>query len=163
MLRKIILCLALFFCFNLFAAQNIVQGPFPLKGLKEVSIELMQNNDKSVTLRKSGRGNGRVIDTYEVGDGVPKVETVFFYSVSGQKNIVILVSWDEENVNAIHYKVYAYHYNETGDIYKNNDITNDKTLEGYDGYSGSGATFDYKNALSIKKYLDSKYNKGHNS
>lgn len=66
---------------------------------------------------------------------------------------MVLVSWDEADISAIHYKVYLYTYNESGKININRDAMDDKNLEGYDGYSNSGMIFNYKNAVAIRKYL----------
>lgn len=94
-----------------------------------------------------------VLDNYPVGDGLPKIDTVFFTTVKKIKNIIVLVSWDEENINAIHYKIYVYKYKANGNIVINYDVMRDRNLEGYDGYSNSGMVFNYKNSDSIKKYL----------
>lgn len=66
---------------------------------------------------------------------------------------MVLVSWDEIDISAIHYKVYLYIYNESGKININRDAMDDKNLEGYDGYSNSGMIFNHKNAAAIRKYL----------
>lgn len=70
-----------------------------------------------------------------------------------------MISWDELDIQSIHYKVYAYIYNNKGDIHINGKIIDDKSLDGYDSYSGGGMTFDYKSADTIRKYLQKKYNR----
>ncbi len=156
MLKKAVLLLVFFTAFNTAIAQNVVQGPFSLKG-GNASIELIKNKDESITLQKIMHGNKELIDTYAVGDGVPDINSVFFYPIKNINNIIVLVSWDEKNISAVHYKIYAYDYDEKGTIHANYDVTNDRNLEGYDGYSGTGMTFNYKNASNIKKYLTGNY------
>jgi hypothetical protein len=137
--------------------KKIVQGPFVLKNVKNISIVFEKNKDESISLKKETISNKELIDTYEVGDGIPEIETVFFYKIHNENNIVTLVSWDEKNISAVHYKVYVYHYDKNGNIYVNHDVSSDKNLEGYDGYSRVGMIFNYKDALTIKKYLREKY------
>lgn len=150
---RIILFIFLFIIQNCsFASQKVEQGPFSIKG-GGGAIEFIRKNDESIDfIRKSGSKN-EVIDNYPVGDGVPEIETVFFDMIKNIKNIVVLVSWDEANISAIHYKVYLYFYNENGRLSINRDAMDDKNLEGYDGYSNSGMIFNYKNAADIRKYL----------
>ncbi len=69
---------------------------------------------------------------------------------------VLLVSWNEENISAIRYKVFFYRYYR-GELVINRRLTNDENLSGYDGYGSSGLIFDYKDADSIRKYIKEKY------
>ncbi|WP_051957629.1 MULTISPECIES: hypothetical protein [Yersinia] len=89
-------------------------------------------------------------------DGVPEIETVFFTPIDNVKNVIVLVSWDEDNINAKYYKTFAYKYY-NGRVSVNKKILNDGNLSGYDGYNSSGLIFSYKNAESIMKYLKKYY------
>lgn len=135
-----------------FASQNVEQGPFHLEG-GGASIEFIRKNDESIDFIRKSSIKNELVDNYPVSDGVPEINTVFFVTIKKIKNIVVLVSWDEADISAIHYKVYLYTYNESGKININRDAMDDKNLEGYDGYSNSGMIFNYKNAAAIRKYL----------
>jgi len=156
MFKKALVFLAFFMGVSSVYAQHKVEGSYPLKGVEKISIEMVRNEDQSISLNKVKGLNRKLIDLYEVGDGIPEINTIFFHALNKENNIIALVSWDEDNINAIHYKVYAYKYNSEGDVSSNVNVISDKNLEGYEGYSGSGMTFYYKNAASIKKYLDEK-------
>lgn len=136
-----------------FAKNNVVQGPFHLKDTVGISIEFIKKSDESISFQEINKGGSKELDNYEVGDGVPTIETVFFDSVRNQKVVVVLVSWDEENIKAVHYKIYGYNYNGTGVSGENDCLSKDKKLEGYDGYSGNGMTYNFKNAVEIKRYI----------
>lgn len=152
------LSFALFFLiFNVYSQENVVQGPFKLKGASNVSIRYVKNSDESISFVSNYKIKDCVVDNYAAGDGVPDIETVFFTNISKMNNIVSLVSWDEGNINAIHYKVFAYTYTNNGVVKLNEKITSDENLEGYDGYNGNGAVFDLKNSDSIKSYLKRTY------
>lgn len=160
MFKKILFsCLLVFISFNVCARKEIVQGPFFLKGETGVSVEFSKNNDNSISLNQIINGDDKTIDNYEVGDGVPAIETVFFYKMQSKNKLVVLVSWDEENISAIHYKINIYDYAGSGVSGKDKCLSTDKNLEGYDGYSGNGMTFDLKNAGEIKRYLHNELSK----
>lgn len=117
------------------------------------SIEFVKNSDKSISLQETGYGINKNIDLYEVGGGVPKIETVLFDQIKNKRKLIFLVSWDEENISAIYYKIHVYNYPTEGVLEKDELLSNDKNLEGYDGYSGNGMIFNLKNAGTIKTYL----------
>ncbi|WP_148872892.1 hypothetical protein, partial [Serratia marcescens] len=58
--------------FNAFAQGVVVQGPFKLKGAEETCIKYVKNNDESISFVAKKKGIDSVVDTYDVGDGVPK-------------------------------------------------------------------------------------------
>jgi len=153
MLKKMSLLILLVFCFYTSAEQFVVQGPYILKGEINSSIEFIKNKDESISLRSSVNGVKKDIDLYEVGDGSPKIETVFFDKIKNRRKLIVLVSWDEENISSIHYKVNVYNYSAGGILEKDDFLSKDKNLEGYDGYSGNGMIFNLKNASAIKNYL----------
>lgn len=136
-----------------FASQSVVQGPFHFNMQDQSVIEFIKKDDESIDFIVKTSSKNELIDSYLVGDGIPKINTVFFYTIKNIKNIIVLVSWNENNISAIHYKVYLYTCNGNNKISINNDAMSDKNLEGYDGYSNSGVTFNYKDASTIKKYL----------
>ncbi|WP_145584782.1 hypothetical protein [Yersinia intermedia] len=144
----------IFFCILLpcQAATNVVQGPFSLDKASNITISFIREKDESISLVKHSGLKTKPIDSYQVYDGVPEVETVFFTPIDDIKNVIVLVSWDEENINAKHYKTFAYKYY-NGELLANEKVLNDKNLSGYDGYNSSGLIFNYKNAESIKEYL----------
>lgn len=149
----------LLFSFNVCSQVNIVQGPFKLKGADDSSIRYVKNQDESISFVVKNKSLDSIVENYEVGDGVPKNETVFFTKLSGERTVVSLVSWDESNINEVHYKIFVYAYDRYGVIKRNERINADKHLEGYEGYNGQGSTFGLKNANLIRAYLDSNYNK----
>lgn len=149
--------LLIIFTFNASAHAEIVQGPFKLKGVIGVSIRYEQEPDESISLLVSKNKKDTIADNYEVGDGIPKIDSVFFSKINGVENLITLISSDEENINAVHYKIRVYSYNQDGVVIKNESINCDKNLEGYDGYNGSGSIFNLKDAVSIKMYLKNKY------
>jgi len=153
MFKKFLFLILLFFSFYTSAEQIVVQGPYFLKGAMNSSIAFVKNSDESISLQEMGYGTNKSIDLYEVGDGVPKIETVFFDQIKSKRNLIVLVSWDEENISAIHYKIHVYNYTTEGVLEKDELLSNDKNLEGYDGYSGNGMIFNLKNAGTIKTYL----------
>ncbi|WP_252145881.1 hypothetical protein [Yokenella regensburgei] len=145
----IIICM--FSCCS-YASQKLEHGPFHIKSTN-TSIEFVRKKDESIDFVSDTNNKIDVVDTYQVGDGVPKIDTVFFSVVKDINNIVVLVSWDEENISAVHYKIYLYTYSESGRINRNDGVMVDRNFEGYDGYSGNGMVFNYKDAADIKKYL----------
>ena len=155
---KLFTMLLVAFMFNVSAHVEVVQGPFKLKGVSGVSIRYEQEADDSISFLVTKNKIDTIVDSYEVGDGVPKIDSVFFSKLNGVDNIITLISSDEENVNAIHYKILTYSYSKNGIVKKNESINRDKNLEGYDGYNGSGAIFNLKDAASIKMYLRKKHN-----
>jgi len=156
---KLLLYILFFTVFNVHSQENIVQGPFKLKGADKAFIRYVRNSDESISLIVQKKEKDRVVGSYELGDGVPNIETVFFTNILNASCIVTLVSWDESNVNSIHYKVYVYTYYNDGVILLNKKVTSDKNLEGYDGYNGSGSVFELKKSNAIKGYLKGKYGK----
>ncbi|WP_442801330.1 hypothetical protein [Serratia rubidaea] len=146
-----------FIMFNAYPKDLVIQGPFKLKGGGGIFIRYVKNADESISLVSKYKGKDCVIDNYSVGDGAPTIESVFFVNLSKENNIVSLVSWDEENINAVHYKTYVYKYTSNGAIKLNEKISSDKKLEGYDGYNGSAAVFDLKNSRAIRSYLKKEY------
>ncbi|MCE0828747.1 hypothetical protein LVQ78_22335 [Buttiauxella sp. A2-C2_NF] len=159
MFKKICFCVLVSFSFNVFAEETVVQGPFPLKGVDGISIEFIKNNDESISLKEIISGKRNDVDNYAVGDGVPVIETVFFDKIRGKSKIVVLVSWDESNISAIHYKVNIYNYSNSGISGADECLNRDESLEGYDGYSGNGMIFNLKNAGEIKDYLHGELSK----
>lgn len=138
------------------AAINVVQGPFPLDKNNNLTVSFIKEKDESISFITQSGLKTDSIDSYQVYDGVPEIETVFYTKIDNINNVIVLVSWDEDNVNAKHYKTFAYkYYNERVSV--NKKILNDGNLSGYDGYNLSGLTFNYKNAKSIKKYLNENY------
>lgn len=154
MLKKICLLILLFAWGDSHANQHAYQTSPPLGEISKISININKNSDESITLSASNGITKSIIDTYLVGDGNPEVKYYFVYPINNVCNIITLVSWDETDIRAIHYKIYAYIYNGNGEFYVNKKIISNKTLEGYDSYSGGGMTFDYKKPEAIKKYFD---------
>lgn len=153
--KNVILFLLLFFIiFNVYSTEYVIQGQFELKVGGEIFIRYVKNADESISLVSKYKGNDCVIDNYSVGDGAPKIESVFFVNLSKESYVVSLVSWGEENINAVHYKAYVYKYTSNGAIKLNEKISSDKKLE---GYNGSAAVFDLKNSRAIRSYLKNEY------
>jgi len=133
----------------------IADGPFDLKGVKGVRIKYVVDN--GVKLLKESSVGDFLIDKYkDEGDRSPKNASVFFTTISSKRNIISLMLWDKdiENNKPACYKVYAYTYDDNGNISKNLAINNDKNLSGCE-YKGN--EFSYKNSASIKDYLIKKF------
>ncbi|WP_166310581.1 hypothetical protein [Photorhabdus cinerea] len=64
---------------------------------------MLKEGHKSISLVAKYGENRKVIDNYNVYDGVPEVKTIFFIFVDKIKNAAVLVSWNEENISAIRY------------------------------------------------------------
>ncbi|KMW72316.1 hypothetical protein TI10_15225 [Photorhabdus luminescens subsp. luminescens] len=136
------------------AQDNIVQGPFSLD--KNLIISFVKERNKSISLVAKCGKNRKVIDNYNVYDGILEIKTVFFIFVDKVKNAAVLVSWNEGNISAIRYKVFFYRY-DRDELVINRRLTNDENLSGYDGYGSSGLIFYYKDSDSISNYIKEKY------
>lgn len=156
MIKNFLLLLFLSIILPCQAVINVVQGPFPLDKNNNLTVSFIKEKDESISFITQSGLKTESIDSYQVYDGVPEIETVFFTPIDNVKNVIVLVSWDEDNINAKHYKTFAYKYY-NGRVSVNKKILNDGNLSGYDGYNSSGLTFNYKNAKSIKKYLNENY------
>ncbi|CNE05962.1 hypothetical protein [Yersinia mollaretii] len=153
---KVFLFLFFSMVFPCQAAINVVQGPFSLDETSNLTVSFIKEADESISFITQSGLKTESIDSYQVYDGVPEVETVFFTPIDKIKNVIVLVSWDETNINAKHYKIFAYKYY-NGKVSVNNKVLNDGNLSGYDGYNSSGLIFNYKNAESIRGYLKKYY------
>jgi hypothetical protein len=140
----------------------ISQGPFSLKNITGVNIKyITDDSDNSnfgrIKFIKEQESGDSIIDIYNVKDhAIPVIKTVFFIQNSLEMNIINLVSWGESESGLSNscYKVYAYQYNKDGVIFPNLGINNDHNLSGCDS---KGNLFKYRDAATIKRYLNDKY------
>jgi hypothetical protein len=133
----------------------ITEGPFLLKGVPNVRIKYVTG--KGIDLVKESESGEFIIDTYKNKNNLSPVNlSVFFMSVYSKMNIISLMSWGKatDTHDMLCYKVYAYAYDNKGNISKNNTIINDPNLSGCER---KGKYFEYKNATSVKKYLNEKF------
>ncbi|WP_241623092.1 hypothetical protein [Rosenbergiella australiborealis] len=127
----------------------IADGPFVLKDVPNVHIKYV--TDKGLNLVKESELGDATIDTYKIKGNLSPVNlSVFFMVLSSEMNIINLISWGSAR-DRICYKVYAYTYDNKGDISKNIAINDDVNLSGCEG---NGTKFNYKNTTLIKKYLN---------
>ncbi|EMN5129290.1 hypothetical protein RVV79_002387 [Burkholderia contaminans] len=94
---------------------------------------------------------------YRVEGGLPAVESIFFLSLRGRVNVFAIVSWDinhrGDGSYGRLYQVRAYQFNDGGVLVENNQVSEDGSMTGIDGYVGGGKSrFEYKNVSSVKKY-----------
>jgi len=133
----------------------VADGPFSLKDVSNVHIKYV--TDKGLNLVKESELGNVIIDSYKNKDNLSPVNlSVFFMKISSEMNIVSLISWGglADTHDMACYKVYAYTYDNKGNISKNVDINNDVNLSGCEG---KGTKFNYKNAALIKDYLKGKF------
>mgnify|MGYP003366936865 CR=1 FL=1 len=129
-------------------SEVILQGPFLLKGLKDVAIKYI-NDGKLKLIREDANGES-VVKKYDNNNKYASVKTVLFVPINGQMSIVSLITWGEgENIS---YKVDGSVFDDKGNITPDSVINRDPELSG-------GVDFAYQNAAAIKKYLAEKYNK----
>ncbi|MFP1746349.1 hypothetical protein ACLED8_09960 [Lonsdalea quercina] len=140
---------------------NFVQGPFEISQDSRVSIKKENDVNQPLGLYFENKGHVMKIDGYDVNGGFPNIETVFFITLNGVKNVVVLVSWNvmhrAERISGTSYQVYGYAIQDGG-MTRNTKITDDPKLWGDEGeFSGEKLYFKYKNAAAIKRYLLRKY------
>lgn len=161
MLFKMTFGFILFFSSVFGYAGDVVQGPFKVSNCTNILVE--KSNDENYPLILLARINGKEInvDRYESDGSSPTIESIFFQTINGVKNILVLVSWQqyhrEENINGRAYQTFGYVYNSCH-IKSNPKITNDKFLSGIDGtFGGEELKFKYNNSQSIKDYIRDKF------
>lgn len=133
--------------------EAIQQGPFVLKGINDTVIKYIR--DGSLNLIREDANGEVVIDTIKNHDNKsPSVRTVFFMNISSEMNVISLVSWGGDIDEGDYYKIYGYTYDETGHLRLNTTLDKDPNLS---GYNTNQSSFKYKNANSIKEYLNKKY------
>ncbi|WP_139092863.1 MULTISPECIES: hypothetical protein [unclassified Pseudomonas] len=155
--------------FSAFAVDDhggkILHGPFPAMLLDSSSIFFSETDDKNYPvyflLRNDKDNSTEILDKYEVSGSLPTIETVFFYRINKEKNIIVLVSWSVNSrgvgTYGVLYQIYA--YKRVGKkIVANFLIKKDSAATGFDGYQdGREVHFYLKNAEAIKKYIRSRF------
>lgn len=130
-------------------SETILQGPFLLKGLKNIAIKYVYDN-KLKLIREDTKGE-KVVEVYDNHNNKSaSVKTVMFVPVDGQMNIVSLIAWGAGE--QISYKVYGSVFDDKGIITANSVINRDPKLSG-------DVDFAYQNAEAIKKYISETYSK----
>lgn len=161
MFRFILASLLLLISFFSFSNAEIVQGPFNITQNDKIYIQTEADDDYPLALYILNHNKSKRIDTYETEGGKPVVQTVFFMTIDGKKNVIVLISWEQlhraENINGKFFRVYGYVYDKNN-LIVNNKINSDPNLSGQDGdFSGEQLFFKYKNAKAIKEYILKKY------
>ena len=164
-----ILLSSLFITTAVCAETSIVHGPFKTDLYPHGEIYFEQEDKEYspvnfiLAVTESEDENAKfLIDHYAHDGSSPNIETVFFYSVHGVKNIFVIVSWSSihrgEGVHGKFYEIYSYYKNTEGYLVLNEEIKSDMNLRGFDGYMKSGSIdFDYKTANEVKKYIRQHY------
>ncbi|WP_336215303.1 hypothetical protein [Enterobacter sp. P82] len=97
--------------FYTFAQPDIVQGPFKLDGDANVYIQKETDIHFQLAIYLDNNGRSLKVESYEVDGGDPHVETVFFTKIHNQKNVIVLISWEQrhaaEKINGTAYQVYG--------------------------------------------------------
>lgn len=159
--RVVVLLFILLLPWYTFGEQGFVQGPFKISQHYNIYIKKENSVDYPLGLYLDNNGVSNKIDRYETEGDTPNIETVFFITLKGLRNVIVLVSWHQihrtESINGTQYKVYGYTFN-NGRLVPNEEISKDSMLMGDDGeFNGDTFNFKYKNAASIKRYLLHKY------
>ncbi|MBP0634211.1 hypothetical protein [Cupriavidus sp. AcVe19-6a] len=103
-----------------------------------------------------------IVAKYPHNGSHPIVDAVFFEKTDGQINLFTIVHWEINHRGAGTfgnlYQVYAYKKGTEFDLLvENKSITEDGMMTGMDGYEdGKEATFNYKTATAIIRYLRKK-------
>ncbi|MFP1762741.1 hypothetical protein [Lonsdalea quercina] len=162
MLKKLTV-LMMVFAFKCYAGteSNFVQGPFEISQDSRVFIKKENDVNQPLGLYFENKDRAIKIDGYDVNGGLPNIETVFFITLNGVKNVVVLVSWHvihrPERISGTSYQIYGYSIHNDGMV-NNEKISRDPISYGEEGeFNGEPHYFKYKNAASIKKYLLNKY------
>jgi hypothetical protein len=95
---------------------------------------------------------------YTVEGGNPNVDSLFFYKIDSELNIVTIIHLDINNraIGAYGklYQVYAYKIDKNNQFEENDKIANNDTFTGIDGYDyGNQSFFLLKTAEDVKKAL----------
>lgn len=140
---------------------SILHGPFPATIIDSSSIFFAASNDENYPvyflLKKDRAKSVEILDKYSVSGSVPAIETVLFYPIKKERNIIVLVSW-EINSRGVGtygklYQVYAYK-SKGGVIVRNDKTLKDNNMFGIDGYQdGRKVSFSLKTAASIRRYI----------
>ncbi|EWG64818.1 MULTISPECIES: hypothetical protein [unclassified Enterobacter] len=146
----------------------MVQGPFKDSAFNNGVICFQNSPDKRdvdfYQSYSSVNGNvNNIIDTFSYSDAPVEVSSVFFTTIAGKRNVVVLLRW---NVNyftdgvqySYHYEVKAYNFNKDSGYELFLDSDRDPNLSGFQTKDDEKVS-NYKldNARKIKKYLHSKY------
>jgi hypothetical protein len=150
---------------------TIIHGPFNISWYKNGELFFTRKDNGSVDfvlkyLDDFKLEKFQIIDNYEIEDGEPQVESVFFDKVLKDKTVFVIISW-EINSRGVGtygklYQVYAYNKsnNKENKFVKNMTLYHDRELTGMEGMSDSTiSSFKYKTATEVKKYINKTYNK----
>lgn len=100
-----------------------------------------------------------VVAKYPREGSDPVVDSLFFFKINGQMNLLSIVHWDVNSrglgTYGRFYQVYAYKNDDKLDmLFENNVIESNSMLRGMDGYEdGKSIVFAYKTADSVKRFL----------
>ncbi|MFI8418331.1 hypothetical protein ACQKDS_19985 [Serratia sp. NPDC078593] len=144
------------------------QGPFKDSAFNNGLICFQSSPDKrNVYFYQSYSSvNGeynKIIDTFRYSDAPAEVFSVFFTSIAGKRNLVVLLRW---NVNYFtngvqypyHYEVKTYNYTKNSGYKLFLDSGKDPNLSGFQSKkNGKISGYALDNAAKIKKYLHCKY------
>lgn len=146
----------------------MVQGPFKDSAFNNGVICFQHSPDKrDVEFYQSYLSvNGeidKIIDTFSYSDAPAEVSSVFFTTIAGKKNVVVLLRW---NVNYFidgvqypyHYEVKAYSATKDSGYELFLDSDRDSNLSGFQTkYNEKESNYKLDDASKIKKYLHNKY------
>ena len=146
----------------------MVQGPFKDSAFNSGLICFQSSPDKKDVnfyqsyLSVNGEYN-KIIDTFSYSDAPAEVSSVFFTSIAGKRNVVVLLRWNVNYFNngvryLYHYEVKVYNVTKGSGYELFLDSGKDPNLSGFQSKT-NGKTSDYAldNAAKIKKYLHCKY------
>ncbi len=149
-------------------SNSLVQGPFKDNSFKNGLICFQNTFDKkdinffqsySSTLGDVNKN----VDTFYYSDAPAELLTVFFTTITGKRNVVVLLRWhvnyESDGVRyPYHYEIRTYQNKDTSGYKLNLSSDTDPNLSGYQTMN-NGQTISYPldNAQKIKRYLQVKY------
>lgn len=171
LLRNLMFFLLFFSSFVYACGDNInaiVQGPFKDKSFDNGYICFQNTSDKrdvSFYLSYStplGEQNS-VIDTYHYSDAPVELMSVFFATINGERNVVVLLRWNVnyQNKNILYpyyYEIKTYKKISDAGYVLNLYPDKDANLSGYQtNINGVMSNYPLDNAKKIKAYFTKQY------
>jgi hypothetical protein len=148
-------------------AVNVKNKVFDASALKEKSTISIENGTAEYPLAlefyQAVAGGCKKIEfaRYSIEGGTPVIESIFFMPLHGRINVFSIVSWGINNrgdgTYGKLYQVYAYNFDENGNLVENKHVSGDDAMTGVEGVSeGTTSEFRYRTAAQVKRYWRNK-------
>ncbi len=139
---------------NIYATEVIEDSviAFEVSDSKEFPIDV-------VLYKTMGACRKSIIDRYEWAGAVPTVEAVFPYSVHGEMNLFVIVSWQIDHrglgIYGTSYQIHAYEKGSEGWLESNQTIRDANEMTGIEGVDNYEEVHFYgKNPEEVKQLID---------